>query len=355
MKLYRHSRVSPELADAVRSFVASVPEQQGACHEMDPRWLVTLHRGLAHQPSLLVAEQDGAIAGVLPLAGVRSVIFGRFLVSLPYLNRAGIAFADSTAAKRLWSAAIDDSRDMGAKYLELRHHAYVHDVNAGSVQNRDDKQRMVLELPADADSLWTGLNAKVRNQVRKGDKSELEIRWGGEDLLDAFYHVFSINMRDLGTPVYPRKLFAAMLDQFAGQAELAVVIHRDQAVAGAVVVHDDWTGQQLTQVPSASCLRSANATCANMWMYHRLLVRAIERGSTRFDFGRSSEGSGTWRFKKQWGAVPHPTVWQIVEQRGQADAVRPDNPKYQRRIQTWQRLPVWLTKAVGPPIVRGIP
>ena len=90
-------------------------------------------------------------------------------------------------------------------------------------------------------------------------------------------------------------------------------------------------------------------------MYHHLLCRAIERGAGRFDFGRSSEDSGTYRFKKQWGALPIPTVWQYHVRRGDINAVRPDSPKYKRRIETWQKLPVWVTRLVGPSIVRGIP
>jgi len=92
-----------------------------------------------------------------------------------------------------------------------------------------------------------------------------------------------------------------------------------------------------------------------MWMYHKLLERAIARGSSSFDFGRSSEDSGTYRFKKQWGAMPQPLPWQIYLRKGDLEAARPDNPKYQKRIERWQKLPVWVTRAIGPPIVRGIP
>jgi hypothetical protein len=90
-------------------------------------------------------------------------------------------------------------------------------------------------------------------------------------------------------------------------------------------------------------------------MYHQLLCRAVEKGSKEFDFGRSSEGSGTYRFKKQWGATPHSTVWQYHLRDGDAEEMRPDSPKYRRRIELWQKLPVWVTRMVGPAIVRGIP
>jgi hypothetical protein len=139
--------------------------------------------------------------------------------------------------------------------------------------------------------------------------------------------------------------------------ELVLTEYRGRAVAAALLVHDPGRAGRAggTQVPSASCLRGFNHLNANMWMYHQLLLRAMARGSVSFDFGRSSEGSGTYRFKKQWGAMPQPTVWQYHVRRGDIEALRPDNPRNQRRIAVWQKLPVWLTRLVGPAIVRGIP
>jgi FemAB-related protein (PEP-CTERM system-associated) len=243
------------------------------------------------------------------------------------------------------------------QYLELRHHT--HTLNHQSIShNRDEKLRMVLDLSAVSsgpDGLWDAYSAKVRNQIRKGDKAGLSIRFGGGELLEDFYGVFSTNMRDLGTPVYPRCLFASILDTFGGSAELAVVRHEGAPVAGALLIHGRSAGVEESQVPSASCLRSANHTNANMWMYHKMLERAAGRGASRFDFGRSSPDSGTYRFKRQWGAEPQPTTWQYYLRHGDVGAVRPDNPKYQRRIAAWQRLPVWVTRLVGPRIVRGIP
>jgi hypothetical protein len=141
------------------------------------------------------------------------------------------------------------------------------------------------------------------------------------------------------------------------RTELAVADYRGRPVAGALLVHEPAAAGRGggTQVPSASSLRDFNPTSVNMWMYHQLLLRALGRGSVRFDFGRSSEGSGTYQFKKQWGARPEPTVWQYHVRRGDIQAMRPDNPKNRRRIAVWQKLPVWLTRMVGPAIVRGIP
>jgi hypothetical protein len=111
----------------------------------------------------------------------------------------------------------------------------------------------------------------------------------------------------------------------------------------------------VTEVPSASSLRSYNPTCANMLMYWSLLERAVERGQDVFDFGRSTPDSGPYRFKKQWGASPAPAEWQYALRAGGLQAARPDNPRYRRLIALWRRLPVRLTRLLGPAIVRGIP
>ncbi len=349
--------IDEALAHEVRSYLAAAPVGAGACGEHDPRWLGVLRESLGHLTMAVIARESGptgGIVGYLPLALVKSRLFGRFLVSLPYLNRAGIVAADPEVREALFEAATGLADKFAVQYLELRHQGCK--VEHGSIShNREDKVQMTLGLPGGADQLWDGYSAKVRNQVRKGDKAGLSIRFGGAELLDGFYGVFSRNMRDLGTPVYPRRLFRSILETFGEGAELAVVNHQGRAVAGALLIHSAINGEVEARVPSASSLRDAKHTNANMWMYHQLLVRAVSGGAGVFDFGRSSPDSGTYRFKKQWGAVPSQATWQYYLRQGDVAAVRPDNPKYQRRIATWQRLPVWVTRLVGPRIVRGIP
>ncbi|MCC6581763.1 MAG: FemAB family PEP-CTERM system-associated protein [Phycisphaeraceae bacterium] len=338
----------------VRAYLLRHPQ---ACPELDPRWLTVLREALNHRIFMLIAWRDGGegtMTGYLPLALVSSPLFGRFLVSLPYLNRAGVLADSPDIAAELIAEAAALAGRLDVRYLELRHEEPTHHETLS--RQRDEKVRMVLELPGNGEALWQAIDSKVRNQIRKAEKSNLTVKWGGLDLLDGFYDVFATNMRDLGTPVYSRKLFEAILRHFPQEAELAVMEHENQAIAGALLVHDTLrsTGG-CTQVPSASALKQFNHLNANMGMYHHLLLRTIERGGCWFDFGRSSVDSGTYRFKKQWGARPLATVWQYHVRRGDIDAVRPDNPRYQRRIRAWRKLPVWVTKWVGPVIVRGIP
>lgn len=335
----------PARLPALRAFAAAHP----APLSRDPAWLTVLRDGLQHQVYALEARSDGQTCGYLPLAFVSSILFGRFLVSLPYLNSNGVQAASPDVQTLLVSRAVELADELGVRHLELRHEAPVdHPALTGTMAT---KVHMRLALPGTTDRLWKGFDAKVRNQVRKGEKAGLTVAWGGAELLDAFYAVISHNMRDLGTPVYGRELFATVLAAFPGKAELCVVRADDRAVAAALLLHGDG----VTEVPTASSLREFNHTCCNMMMYRHLLDRAVDRGQAVFDFGRSTLDGPTYKFKKQWGAEPHPAVWQYYLRTGSVGEMRPDNPRYQRMIRVWQRLPLPVTRYLGPRIVRGIP
>lgn len=314
-----------------------------------PAWLNVLRYGMRHEPYLLEATTNGQTCGLLPLAFVRSALFGRFLVSLPYLNTGGVLTDDEDVARKLIDRAVELADELRVRYLELRHERAVEHPNLTA--KLTSKVHMRLALPDFVGPLWEGLKAKVRNQVRKGQREGLTVAWGRRELLPEFYAVFSENMRDLGTPVYGLGLFAQILRQFPDRSELCVVRLKDSPIAAALLLHGDG----VTEVPSASSLKAYNGTCANMMMYWNLLERAIHREQAVFDFGRSSPGGGTYKFKEQWGAKPEPAVWQYYVRRGTVGEMRPDNPKYQRMIRLWQRLPVRVTRYLGPRIVRGIP
>jgi FemAB-related protein (PEP-CTERM system-associated) len=314
-----------------------------------PGWLVVLRDGLSHEPYAVEAIRKGRTVGVMALACVRSLLFGRYLVSLPYLNSGGTLAEDANVAAALTDRAVELADRLRVRYLELRHEWALDHPALG--HRRTDKVHMRLELPETPAALWEQLNCKVRNQVRKGQKGGFTVHWGGADLLPEFYAVFSRNMRDLGTPTYGRGLFAAILRQFPSQSEVCVVRDGDRPAAAALLLH----GPDVTEVPSASSLKTYNSRCANMLLYWHLLERAVQRGQEVFDFGRSSEGCPTYRFKKQWGATGSPAEWQYYLRRGSADHVRPENPRYRRLIEIWRRLPLWLTRTLGPCVVRGIP
>lgn len=313
-------------------------------------WSEVFLTAFRHRPWFLWVERRGVIVGVLPLAHISGPLFGSFLISQPYLNTGGV-LADSTEIESaLVDRAVVLADDLGVKHLELRHEREVPHTRLNATNT--DKVHMRLSLPASADTLWNGLKSKLRSQIRKPlNDSSLQVRFGRHELLEAFYDVFCRNMRDLGTPPFSKKLFRSMLDRFGDAAEVALVQLNGRPVAAAFLLH----GPGVTLIPSASALREHNLTNCNMLMYWHCLKRSIERGQTTFDFGRSSHDSGTHRFKQQWGAIESPAVWQYYVRNGAASDMRPDSGKYDQVIAVWQRLPVWVTRWVGPEIVRGIP
>ena len=313
-------------------------------------WLTALCNGLKHKPFLLMHRNStDEPDGVLPLVLVRSNLFGKFLVSLPYLNTGGPWAANQAAANDLVTHACNLADELDVRYLELRtEKPIVHDrLNA----SRTDKVHMRLGLPATDAELELSFKSKLRSQIKKSNEHGLTIHWGRTELLHDFYHVFAINMRDLGTPVFSRLLFSEILQAFPKEAELCVVRKNKDAIAAGLLVHK----RGVSEVPSASSLRSFNFTNANMWMYRRMLERAIERNSHTFDFGRSSEGSGTYKFKSQWGAQPFSANWQYYVRKGTVEEMRPDAGGKRKLVRIWQKLPVALTRIIGPSIIRGIP
>jgi FemAB-related protein (PEP-CTERM system-associated) len=314
-----------------------------------PAWLTVLKQGLQHVPYCLEAVTAEQTRGLLPLAYVHSFLFGRFLVSLPYLNYGGVLADDEETARLLLNGAANLADRLDVRFLEVRHEQFIPHQTLNHLTSA--KVHMRLELPDTVDRLWTQLTSKVRSQVRKGQKGNFTVAWGGQELLGDFYTVFSQNMRDLGTPVYGLGLFRSVLEQFPDRAEICLVSAAGQPIGGALMLH----GWGISEVPSASTLRVFLPTCANMLMYWHLLERAVHRQQKVFDFGRCSLDSTTYRFKKQWGALPHQAAWQYYLRQGSTGEMRPDNPKYQRLIRMWQRLPVRLTRWLGPRIVRGIP
>jgi len=336
----------PERLPALTAFALAGDITSPSRH---PAWLKVLRDGLGHEVYAIEATVDGQICGFLPLAYVSSLLFGRFLVSLPYLNSNGVIAANADVQTALISRAVQLADELNVRYLELRHETPIeHEALNGKLTS---KVHMRLRLPKTTELLWKGFDTKVRNQIRKGEKHNLTAHWGGEELLDPFYAVLSRNMRDLGTPIYGRELFSSILRTFPGDAELCVVRSGETNAAAALLLH----GRGMTEVPTASSLKEFNPTCVNMLMYRHLLDRAIERKQAVFDFGRSTLDGPTFKFKKQWGAEPVPATWQYHIREGSVGEMRPDNPRYQRIIRVWQRLPVLLTQYIGPPIVRGIP
>ena len=327
------------------AFVQAQPQATGY-HQW--RWREVMEKGLGHSCRYLAALQDGRIAGVLPMVEVRRPFMGTALSSLPYVNYGGVLAANPEAAESLLSHAAAMVAKERLPYLLLRHRQrrFTH------LPVRSHKQTMLMPLSETTEAMWQALDRKVRNQIRKAEKSGLTVMSGGEELVDDFYAVFARNMRDLGTPVYGRRLFAEMARAFPDEIQVHVVRLQNVTIAAAI----SYRYRGVVEVPSASSLREHRNLCPNHAMYWHIIQRSIERGVRTLDFGRSTPGDGTYQFKEQWGAVPEQLEWEYVLGAGHSlpNSDRHDS-KFNVAIAAWKRLPLSVAGVLGPRLARAVP
>jgi len=312
-------------------------------------WRKIVEKSFGHKAYYLAARySDSDICGILPLVHMKSSLFGSFLVSLPFFNYGGLLCNETAAETALLERARSLLVELRAGHSELRH------INnrVEGLATKEHKVTMILDLEKDDEAQWKALDAKVRNQVRKAEKSGLKAVMGHLELLDGFYEVFCRNMRDLGTPVYNKNFFRNVLETFQESTRVISVILEGKTVASGILI---WFKDTL-EVPWASSISDYREMCPNNLLYWEAIRFAIRNGARKFDFGRSTPGEGTFRFKKQWGANPVQLYWQYLLKEGeQLPELNPKNPKYGLAIKIWQRLPVSVTKILGPRIVRCIP
>jgi serine/alanine adding enzyme len=301
-------------------------------------------------PYLIARAADGTPNGVLPLVHIRSRIFGNYLVSLPYFTYGG-PLGEPDVAQELMQAAGHLAKERGARHIEFRCTAAL--PLSGDVPERLDKVSMHLPLQPTSEQMWSKLPSQRRSQVRKAEKANLEVLRGGAELLDDFYPVWSRNMRDLGTPVYSRAPFAAILRTFPESSLIVSVRLEGRPVAAAFLLQHP---QGSMEVPWVSALREFNHLYVNTLLYWELLRCSIERGCTIFDFGRSTRDSGTFQFKKQWGAQPVQLHWYYWLAEGRKlPGLTPSNPRFALAIAAWKRLPVLIANSLGPHLAKDLP
>jgi len=297
---------------------------------------------------LLARDAAGAVLGVLPLIRIRSRLFGDYMISLPYFTYGGPLGASEEVERELLHAAGARAGELGVGHVEFRSAA----VREPAWPIRTDKVSLHRPLAADEDGLWKSLSKERRRQLKKAQDGKSELVVGGAELLDDFYAVFSRNMRDLGTPVYDRRFFAAMLARFPDATRI-LALRREGAPAGAAFLVGY---RERLEVPWVSTLREMNAYFVNTLLYWEQLSFAVAQGYRVFDFGRSTADSGTYGFKRQWGAEPVQLFWQYWLAPGRSlPGLTPTSPKFRLAVRLWQRLPLALANRLGPPIVKNLP
>ncbi len=324
------------------SFAAAQP---GFTHFHRYGWRQVLEEVHGHECIYLAARSDGRLAGVLPLVRVKSLVFGHYIVSMPFLNYGGPLGGDE-AVRALAAYATDMATRDGVKLLELRSRIPLPlDL---PVSHR--KITVLLDMAGGSEALWKALPAKVRSQVRRPMKEGAEVRFG-PDQVAPFYEVFSRHMRDLGTPAQPRALFEAIAAAFPDDAWFGCAWYEGRPVACGAGFrwHDEF------EMTWASALSEYNRIAPNMLLYWSFMERASEAGATVFNFGRCTPGGGTHRFKRQWGSRDEQLHWYQSAAEAEAATPSPDQGAWAWGPRLWKKLPVPLATALGGRIVRYIP
>lgn len=296
----------------------------------------------------LIAEDTGhRTVGVLPLIRQKSRLFGDRLVSLPYANHGGPLADAPEIALALLAAAAETRVALGCDQLELR------DPEARELDwhLHTDKVLMTRVLPDSVEALGQELGAKLRSQCRRALKEGAEVVHGGAELIPEFYEVFAVNMRDLGTPVYPRRWFEVLARHLGEAMHLVVVRLAGQPAAGCLLLR--WN--DTLEIPWAASAREFNRYSVNMLLYREALDHAIRTGCRRFDFGRSTRDSGPHKFKQQWGGEASPIYWRTCPAGAAGGAGTGGGRASALLRRAWTRMPIGLTNTLGPVISPGLP
>ena len=326
---------------------AFVQRQAGFTHFHLHGWKTVIEHVFGHECIYLAARNDaGAITGVLPLVRVKSLLFGHYLVSMPFLNYGG-PLGDELAVHALTDQGVRLAVEGGARLLEFRSRVPLRiDL---PVSHR--KITVVLDIPGPGEALWKTLPSKLRSQVRRPQKEGVEVRFG-PDQVAPFFSVFARHMRDLGTPTQPQRLFEVIGEVFGDTVWFACAWLKERPIAcGAGFT---WAGE--FEMTWASALAEYGKLAPNMGLYWAFMERAAGAGLKLFNFGRCTPGSGTHRFKLQWGGRDEALYWyQHSPAGGTAATPSPDDGAYAWGPRIWKKLPVPLATALGPKIVKFIP
>lgn len=338
----------PDEAARIEAFVAAHPEAT-AFHR--PAWLHAVGQGTGNPPRVLVEERGSDIVALLPFTEVHSPLFGRVLAASGFAVGGGLLCAPGHKGSALFAAAEELAHRRACPAIELRGGA-LPESRCGWTVRTDSHCGYVRDLASSDEEQLSAIPRKQRAEVRKGLAQDLDVTVGtGADDRAAHYAVYAHSVRNLGTPVFPRALFEAVLDRFGADADILTVRHRGRAVAsvlslyhrGAIMPY--WGGGTW----------DARALRANDRMYYELMLHARRRGCTRFDFGRSKTGSGAGAFKKNWGFEGEPLAYASWTAPGhEARDADPTSARHAAQIAVWRRLPLPFANRLGPLIARGL-
>ena len=309
-------------------------------------WKIVLEKVFGHRTHFLLASREGQIEGVLPLAHVKSRLFGNSLSSLPFCVYGGIVAANREASAALRKAACEMATRLNVDALELRN------INASSADwpTKNLYATFRKNIVADHEENMKAIPSKQRTMIRKGIRNELH----SEMVIDPerIFRVYSESVRNLGTPVFTRKYLKVLQEVFAKDCSTLMITHDGRDVAGVLSF---FYKDQVLPYYGGSIKEARNIKAVNDFMYWELMCRAADTGFTLFDFGRSKVGTGPYNFKRNWGFEPEPLHYEyFLVKSDKVPEVNPNNPKYQKMINAWKKLPLSVANTVGPILAKSL-
>jgi FemAB-related protein (PEP-CTERM system-associated) len=311
-------------------------------------WKHIIEKSFGHKTYYLMAADNGNAVGILPLVYIKSLIFGSIFCSMPYLNFGGVCADNGEVESLLLKEGEKILKEKSGDYLELRH---LKQTSSG-IPCKHHKVSMTIELNPDPETLWNAFTTKHRTAVRRAAKNGLELKFGKGELLPEFYDVMCRGWKELGTPIYAYSFLKNIVDALGDAVEICLVFHEGKVIAAAFNgLHKDTVeGMWLSLLNEYAKLQ------AGYVLYWEMIKRACEKGYKQFHLGRSSVESGGEFFKKKWNAVAKPLYWEYILNNGNAvPELNVDNPKYQRAIKIWRKLPQGVTDFIGPHLAKNIP
>jgi serine/alanine adding enzyme len=305
-----------------------------------PEWYAVIRRAYGHDPLYYTAEDETGGRGMLPAFVVRRPMFGTVVTSMPFLDGGGPCASSPVLAGRLIECLISQAARLGARAVEVRCTGRL----PIAVDPAMHKVTLGLDLDRDPDRLWCRLDRDVRNKVRRAERWGLSIESGGAENLTDFYDVLANRMRDLGSPVHDIAFLRAAAEEFGDRARIVLVRLGRTTVGGLMAL----ACKDTLVVPWSACLKEYFRLRPNMLLYWETIRFACAEGFGRFDFGRSTVQSGTYHFKRQWGAREEPLLWYTIPIGTRASPAVPGAAQTLTKV--WQRLPLALTRRLGPPI-----
>jgi FemAB-related protein (PEP-CTERM system-associated) len=293
----------------------------------------------------LYCERDGEIAAVLPLARVKSWLFGDALISIPFLVYGGPIATDEQALDQLVGAAKNLAAELGVDYLELRNQKLL----AGEWQTKNNYVTFRKAIDPDPEVNMMAVPRKQRAMIRKGIKVGLKAEIDQDT--NRLYSAMLACKRNLGTPFFGKGWLRAIKEEFGDQVEITTITYEKETVCS--VMSFRYGKEILPYYGGGGAL--ARDLKGNDFMYWALMEKACQEGAEVFDYGRSAVDSGAYRFKKHWGFEPTPLSYQyhMVEKK-EVPKLNPANPRYQLLINTWKKLPLPVAGMIGPPIARRL-